>query len=362
MRDRNGRSSGAGFRRSREATARAPMPSGPGFDRRPCRRPGTVVRRPAGVGDYRWIGDATAFEALVDELASCDVYGLDTEFHRERTYFPHLALLQLSWEGGIALVDPLAVDISPLARVLDGQGIAVLHAAEQDLEVARTCLWDGAEHAVRHPGRGRFPRSGLAVARQARRARPRRQAPEGRPADRLDAKATFRRPARLCRRRRRPPPGAAHRHRRPARGDGKDGVGRAGIRRRAHQGPLADRAVRGMVEAARARASCEVLPAASRRASPPGASAGRRQLDLPVRFVLPDLALLSIAQHPPGRREDLRRTRSLDGRHLGGGAADELLAAISARASSSPAPTCACRPPTSSTSPTVPSPRSPPPT
>ncbi len=53
-----------------------------------------------------------------------------------------------------------------------------------------------------------------------------------------------------------------------------------------------------------------------------------RQLDLPVRFILPDLAVLSIAQHPARTREDLRRTRSLDGRHLGGGAADELLAAI----------------------------------
>jgi ribonuclease D len=51
-------------------------------------------------------------------------------------------------------------------------------------------------------------------------------------------------------------------------------------------------------------------------------------MDLPVRFVLPDLALLSIAQHPARTHEDLRRTRSLDGRHLGGGAADELLAAI----------------------------------
>ena len=53
-------------------------------------------------------------------------------------------------------------------------------------------------------------------------------------------------------------------------------------------------------------------------------------MDLPVRFILPDLALLSIAQHPARTREDLRRTRSLDGRHLGGGAAEELLAAISA--------------------------------
>ena len=55
-----------------------------------------------------------------------------------------------------------------------------------------------------------------------------------------------------------------------------------------------------------------------------------RRMDLPVRFVLPDLSLVSIAQHPPRSREDLRRTRSLDGRHLGGGAAEELLAAVAA--------------------------------
>ncbi len=98
------------------------------------------MTRPAGVGDYRWIGDAAAFSTLLDELGSCDVYGLDTEFHREKTYFPHLALLQLSWKGGIALVDPLAVDVAPLAGVLDGPGLAVLHAAEQDLEVLeRAC-------------------------------------------------------------------------------------------------------------------------------------------------------------------------------------------------------------------------------
>jgi len=94
-----------------------------------------VVTRPAGVGDYRWIGDAAALDSLVGELVSYDAYALDTEFHRERTYFPQLALIQLAWRGGIALVDPLAIDVSPLARVLEGPGLAVVHAAEQDLEV-----------------------------------------------------------------------------------------------------------------------------------------------------------------------------------------------------------------------------------
>jgi ribonuclease D len=38
------------------------------------------------------------------------------------------------------VVDPLAVDPAPLARVLGGPGTAVLHAAGQDLEVLlRAC-------------------------------------------------------------------------------------------------------------------------------------------------------------------------------------------------------------------------------
>lgn len=68
------------------------------------------------------------------------IYALDTEFHRERTYWPRVALVQLAWAGGIAVVDPLAVDVRPLAKVLDGEGTAVLHAAQQDLEVlTRAC-------------------------------------------------------------------------------------------------------------------------------------------------------------------------------------------------------------------------------
>lgn len=140
MRERSGRPSGAGFRRSEGSDGSGAEALAPAWIGGPVGGSGTVVRRPAGVGDYRWIGDAAAFEALLDELASCEAYALDTEFHRERTYFPHLALLQLAWEGGIALVDPLAIDIAPFARVLQGPGLAVVHAAEQDLEVLeRAC-------------------------------------------------------------------------------------------------------------------------------------------------------------------------------------------------------------------------------
>lgn len=83
----------------------------------------------------RPLTDQGRFEALVDTLASEPAIGLDTEFHRERTYFPRIAMLQLSWRDEVALVDPLEVDLHPLEKVLDSDTVVVIHAASQDLEV-----------------------------------------------------------------------------------------------------------------------------------------------------------------------------------------------------------------------------------
>ncbi len=79
--------------------------------------------------------DGRGLEALAAEVASEDFYGFDTEFHTERTYVPDLALIQIAWGDKVALVDPLAVDPAPLAAVFGGAGIAVAHAASQDLDV-----------------------------------------------------------------------------------------------------------------------------------------------------------------------------------------------------------------------------------
>ncbi len=73
--------------------------------------------------------------AVVADASTADAYALDTEFHRERTYYPRLALVQIAWRDQLAIIDPLEVPITPLAKLLDGEGLAVLHAAEQDLEV-----------------------------------------------------------------------------------------------------------------------------------------------------------------------------------------------------------------------------------
>lgn len=46
-----------------------------------------------------------------------------------------VALVQIKWGDRLVLVDPLAVDLEPFGKVLDGPGLVVMHAAGQDLEV-----------------------------------------------------------------------------------------------------------------------------------------------------------------------------------------------------------------------------------
>ncbi|MEY2765436.1 MAG: putative ribonuclease [Actinomycetota bacterium] len=82
-----------------------------------------------------FVDDDAALADVVAEAAKAPLYALDTEFHRERTYFPRLALVQLQWGNTNVLVDPLAVDPRGLAPLLRSGSLAVLHASQQDLEV-----------------------------------------------------------------------------------------------------------------------------------------------------------------------------------------------------------------------------------
>jgi ribonuclease D len=87
------------------------------------------------VVDYRIIDRQEDLDPVVEALLEQPRYALDTEFHRERTYWPKVALVQIAWPGDLVLIDPLAVDLSPLRPVMESDALAVLHAASQDLEV-----------------------------------------------------------------------------------------------------------------------------------------------------------------------------------------------------------------------------------
>ena len=98
----------------------------------PTPRP-TRARRRDRAGDHR--GRHRRARSAGGRGGAEEFYGFDTEFHTERTYVPDLALIQIAWADKVALVDPLAVDPAPLAAVFGGPGIAVAHAASQDLDV-----------------------------------------------------------------------------------------------------------------------------------------------------------------------------------------------------------------------------------
>lgn len=79
--------------------------------------------------------DQEALAALCRDLTKASWVGLDTEFVRERTYYAELCLVQLALPDALVLVDPLRVDIRPLAQALQGPGLKIVHAGRQDLEL-----------------------------------------------------------------------------------------------------------------------------------------------------------------------------------------------------------------------------------
>jgi ribonuclease D len=84
------------------------------------------------------ITDTDALTALCQRLASEEFVTVDTEFMRERTYYPELCLVQLAGETEVAVVDTVSdrLDIAPLGELLANPAVTkVFHAARQDVEI-----------------------------------------------------------------------------------------------------------------------------------------------------------------------------------------------------------------------------------
>src|ERR1700761_4641321 len=86
--------------------------------------------------DAIWIDRSEELESLARTLESQPEIGLDTEFLRERTFFPKLCLLQLRAAGQIWCVDTLNVgSLDALMPALTASDTPkLIHAARQDLE------------------------------------------------------------------------------------------------------------------------------------------------------------------------------------------------------------------------------------
>jgi len=79
-----------------------------------------------------------ALTALCARLRSERFVTVDTEFMREKTYWPELCVVQLAGAEEVAVVDALApeLDLTPLGHLLaDPAVVKVFHAARQDIEI-----------------------------------------------------------------------------------------------------------------------------------------------------------------------------------------------------------------------------------
>jgi ribonuclease D len=274
-----------------------------------------------------WVDEQATLDAVVDEALEADEYALDTEFHRERTYYPDLALVQLAWPGRLVLVDPYALDLAPLRRLLQGPGLAVLHAADQDLEVLDVAvgavprrLFD-TQLAAGFLGMStpslttlvekvlgrRLPKGDRLTDWTRRPLTPEQQSYAASDVEhlaavrehlvrQLDGRGRLAWAEQECE-------AMLHRPR---------GVGEADT---AWWKLKETRQLRG-----KARGIAQELAAwRERRAA---------ELDMPPRFVLPDMALASIANRPPSSLSQLREVRGMDGRYLKGDAAEQILDAV----------------------------------
>ena len=271
--------------------------------------------------------DLAGLDEVVETLRGVDEYAVDTEFHRERSYYPTVALVQIAWRDGVVLIDPLSVGLEPLREILEGDGLAVLHAATQDLEVLqRACGAVPRRMLDTQLAAGFLGFNTPSLASLADRILGVELPKASRLTDwlhrplnaeqqlyaasdvthLLDIADELRRELRT--------------------------VGRLGwaeeeceeLRSRSFAGPDPDEAWLRLKEGRSLRGKArgiaqEVAAWRERRAA---------ETDQPVRHVFPDLAVVGVATNPPSTVEELRRIRGVDERHTRGRTATELLDAV----------------------------------
>ncbi len=86
---------------------------------------------------HRWIDNEDGLEELLEAAQGADPLFVDTEFMRERTFWPELALVQINTGSLIFLVDAPALGASDRLRGLMQGRRTVMHACSEDLEAIR---------------------------------------------------------------------------------------------------------------------------------------------------------------------------------------------------------------------------------
>jgi len=284
---------------------------------------------------YRWVTTDRDLDEVIDQLIQAERYALDTEFHREKTYFPKLALLQVAVDSDLLLIDPLRVDVGVLARAFDSESLAVLHAAQQDLDVLTHAvgavprrLWD-TQLGAGFLGYGTpslmsllqgelsvSPAKGDRLTDWLRRPLTEAQCQYAASDVAYLLEVLDRIKAQL--------------------GE----LGRTEWADQACLDLLAKPISGSRPEEAwlRLKDVRTLRPAARAVAQSVAAWRERRAMasDIPIRHVLADLAVLGIAQRQPTSMDELRQARGVDERSIRGGFAEEILAAVKEGASRTP--------------------------
>jgi ribonuclease D len=292
--------------------------------------------------EYRWIDRQVDFDDVVSILLDQPRYALDTEFHRERTYYPKLALVQVAWRSAdgqqVALIDPLAVDVTTFDKLFASESLCVIHAAQQDLDVLThavgsvpTRMFD-TQLAAGFLGYGTpslvsllqgelgvTPAKGDRLTDWLRRPLTDSQCQYAA----VDVEYLLEVHERLV-----------------AQLADVDRLGWADdaceeLRTRPTSGSAPDDAWLRLKDARSLRPNARAV------AQSVAAWRERRAMrtDIPVRQVLPDLAILGIAQRAPSNVKELAQARGVDERHSRGGLAEEILEAVkAAKGASAPAP------------------------
>src|SRR5437588_12363354 len=84
------------------------------------------------------ITDTDALTAFCVRQKGAQFAAIDTEFMRERTYWPSLCVVQVAGPEEAVAIDALAegIDLAPLLALMsDPATLKVFHAARQDLEI-----------------------------------------------------------------------------------------------------------------------------------------------------------------------------------------------------------------------------------
>jgi ribonuclease D len=248
-----------------------------------------------------------------------------------------VALVQIADAHGVSLVDALAVDLAPLREVLSGDGLAVMHAARQDLEVLERSCGTIPENMVdTQLAAGFLGYTSPSLAVLLERELKVRTGKADRLTDWMRRPLTERQlsyaaddVAHLLELHRRLWDQLERRQRTAWVREACDE-----LCREPRGGRPPEEAWRRIKEVRHLRGSRLAVAQAvaawrERRAA---------EADITPRFVLSDLGVVSIASSAPSTVEELRQLRGVDGRALKGGSGEELLRAVQQARGASPAP------------------------